>query len=534
MPNPAPLAALRTQNADLAARLGSLTTAHDELSTAHETLKADYAALRHQLDWFRRQLFGRRSEKHLPFDLTEQASLFEALGVEPVAEPVAVEEISYRRRKKQRGDAASQTGLRFDESVPVTTIEVRDLAVEAIPEAERERIGEKVTHRLAQRPASYEVLRYVRPVVKRRDTGEVVTARMPGNVLERTSGDVSLLAGMLVDKYNYHLPLHRQHQRMGDAGIAVSRSSLTNWTGQAIDLLRPVMEAQSAHVLTSRVLAMDETPVKAGRTGPGKMRQGYFWPVYGEDDEIVFHYAPTREHRHVEAFLGGFRGTLLSDGYEAYASYARRHGAVHAQCWSHCRRLYEQAKESDPQAGASALALIGGLYSIERDIRRARVEGTAKRAIRESQSAPIAKEFFAWCRKQCERADLLPRSPLAKALRYTLDREEGLSVFLADPCVAIDTNHLERGLRRIPTGRRNWLFAWTELGAERIGVIQSLLATCRLHDVDPYTYLVDVLQRVGEHPAARAVELTPRVWKTLFADDPLRSDLDRARDPPTR
>lgn len=105
---------------------------------------------------------------------------------------------------------------------------------------------------------------------------------------------------------------------------------------------------------------------------------------------------------------------------------------------------------------------------------------------------------------------------------------------LADPCVAIDTNHLERGLRRIPTGRRNWLFAWTELGAERIGVIQSLLATCHLHGVNPYTYLVDVLQRVGEHSSARAAELTPRVWKTPFADDPLRSDLDRARAPPTR
>ena len=268
--------------------------------------------------------------------------------------------------------------------------------------------SEKVTHRLAQRPASYEVLKYVRPVVKRRDSGELVTARMPSNVLERTSADVSLLAGMLVDKFSYHLPLHRQHRRMDDAGIAVSRSSLTNWTGRAIDLLKPVMDAQSAHVLESCVLAMDETPVKAGRVEPGKMRQAYFWPVYGEADEIVFHYAPTREHRHVEAFLGDFDGTLLSDGYEAYGAYAKRHGAVHALCRAHCRRVFEQAKESEPETAAAALALIGGLYGIERDIRRARVEGAAKRAIRESQSAPIAREFFTWCRQQCGRVDLPP------------------------------------------------------------------------------------------------------------------------------
>ena len=529
MPNAAGIAELRRENAELAAAVTSL---EGQLAALRETA----ASLKDQVDWFKRQLFGRRSEKRVGFDLAEQASLFESPGAGDVPAPeVPVEEISYRRRRrKNRAGAVNESGLRFDDTVPVTTIEVKDPAVEAIPEAGRERIGEKVTHRLAQRPASYEVLKYVRPVVKRLDTGELLTARMPANVLERAAADVSLLAGMLVDKFGYHLPLHRQHRRMDDAGIAVSRSSLTNWTGRAIDLLKPVMEAQSAHVLGSRVLAMDETPVKAGRIEPGRMRQAYFWPVYGEDDEIVFHYAPTREHRHVEAFLGDFRGTLLSDGYEAYASYAKRRGAVHAQCWSHCRRMFERAKESEPEAVASALALIGGLYSVERDMRRARLEGAAKRAVRESQSAPIASEFFSWCRKQCGRGDLLPKSPLAKALRYALDREDGLSVFLRDPCVAIDTNHLERGLRPVPTGRRNWLFAWTELGAERIGVVQSLLATCRLHGVDPYTYLVDILQRVGEHPASRVVELTPRVWKTLFADDPLGSDLDRGRDPPMR
>ena len=230
----------------------------------------------------------------------------------------------------------NDSGLRFDESVPVTTIEVKDAAVEAIPESERVAVGEKVVCKLAQERASYRVLRYVLPVVKRRDTGELVSARAPANVLERTAADVSLLAGMLVDKFRHHLPLHRQHRRMADAGIVVSRSSLTNWAGRAADLLAPVAAAQTAHVLESRVLAMDETPIKAGLKEPGRMRQGYFWPIHGEDDEIVFPYAPTREHKHVEAFLGEFRGTLVSDGYEAYARYAaKRAGVRHAQCWAY-------------------------------------------------------------------------------------------------------------------------------------------------------------------------------------------------------
>ena len=151
---------------------------------------------------------------------------------------------------------------------------MKDPAVEAIPETERVVVGEKVTHRLAQRPAIYEVLRHVRPVVKRRDTGEMASARAPANVLERTAADVGLLAGMLVDKFRHHLPLHRRHRRMADAGIASSRASLTNWTGRAIDLLGPVAAAQTAHVLESRVLAMDETPVKAGVKEPGRMRRG--------------------------------------------------------------------------------------------------------------------------------------------------------------------------------------------------------------------------------------------------------------------
>ena len=140
--------------------------------------------------------------------------------------------------------------------------------------------------------------------------------------------------------------------------------------------------------------------------------------------------------------------------------------------------------------------------------------------------------FFAWCTRQRQRLDLLPSNPFAQALQYAAEREAGLRVLLDDPDVSVDTNDLEISLRPIPTGRRNWLFAWTELGSRRIGVIQSLPVTCQLQGVDPYPYLLDVLQRVGQHPATGVMELTPRAWKTLVADRPLRSDLDRSRDPP--
>ena len=135
------------------------------------------------------------------------------------------------------------------------------------------------------------------------------------------------------------------------------------------------------------------------------------------------------------------------------------------------------------------------------------------------------RAFFGWVFEQRKRLDLLSSDPFAKALVYAAEREASLKIFLGDPDVPIDTNHLERALRVIPMGRRNWLFNWTELGAQHVGVIQSLLVTCRLHGVDPYAYLVDVLQRVSLHPTRDVEELTPRRWKVLFASNPLKSDL---------
>jgi len=122
--------------------------------------------------------------------------------------------------------------------------------------------------------------------------------------------------------------------------------------------------------------------------------------------------------------------------------------------------------------------------------------------------------------------ELYPQNPLAKAVAYALEREAGLRIYLGDPDVPIDTNHLERALRPIPMGRKNWLFNWTEVGARYVGVIQGLIVTCRLHDINPYTYLIDVLQRISNHPAYRVEELTPRLWKDTFAHQPLRSDAD--------
>lgn len=493
-------------------------------------LRDEVEKLRQRIAWFEKQLFGRRSERRI----IEHAQQLNLLG-EATHTPPAIEDkltITYQRgtAKKQRAeDCVTDSGLRFNEGVPVEVIHVTPPELSGAEADQHQIIDTQVTHKLAQRPASYVVLRYEIPVLKHKDQPTLITPSMPDAVLDNSLADVSVLAGLLVDKFLYHLPLYRQHQRLAHTGITLSRATLTNWVKRTIELLRPVVEAQLRHILLSKTLAMDETGIKAGRAGPGKLKQGYFWPVYGEDDEVVFTYAEGRGRRHIEQILSTqFQGTLLSDGYAAYARYvAKTQGITHAQCWVHTRRYFVEAQQSDPPAVAQILELIGELYRIEAQIQQHNLHGDKKQRYRTEHSKPIVDQIFEWSGQQCRRHELTPQHPLTKALNYLRHREPELRVFLEDPDVPLDTNHLERQIRPIPLGRKNWLFCWTELGAEHVGLVQSLISTCKLHGVNVHTYLTDVLQRISVHPASRIEELTPRLWKENFADNPMRSVLDR-------
>ena len=508
------------------------------LAEENALLREQVQTLQRQLDWFKKQLFGPKSEKQA-FDLPGQNSLFQE-GDAPVPENPPEEKKrtvkAYQRGtgKKQRDDdCLNDTGLRFTADVPVEVIEHLPPELTG-PEADQyEVIGSKTTYRLAQRASSYVVLKCERPVFRRKGTEKLITTPAPFNVLDNSLADVSLLAGLLVDKFQFHLPLYRQHQRIQQAGITVSRSTLTNLVKRAIDLLRPIVDAQTDNVLRSRVLAMDETPIKAGHQGraspqKGKMKSGWFWPLYGDADEVVFTYSNSRGRAHIEEVLSeSFSGTLISDGYAAYARYAAaQENVTHAQCWVHSRRYFIEAQKDHPEIVTDALQQIATVYRNEEAIKTQGLTGEKKRQYRLDHSKPVVSDFFQWCRDQLAQGGLVPSDSLTKALNYVLSREASLTVFLEDPDVQPDTNHLERALRPIPMGKKNWMFCWTELGAEHLGIIQSLISTCKLHDITPYTYLVDVLQRISQHPAREVSDLTPRLWKPRFADNPLRALID--------
>jgi len=537
--------------AEIDQKSGDYKAAYDRISSENQSLKGELGELKRQLEWFKKQLFGEKSEKRviLPEGI-EQTSLFDPQSAPDTPEDQRPrQQVSYSRRKgkKDREESVTDSGLRFDETVPVERIEIPSPEFNGENADQYEVIGEKRLHRLAQRPGSYVILEYTTPVVKPKVfEGEIdiITAPFPAAVFEGTIADVSLLAGMLVDKFIYHLPLYRQHQRMAQEGIKLSRATLTNWFHRTIPLLVPIYNAQLSNILLSRVLAMDETPIKAGRKSKGKMQKAWYWPIYGEQDEIAFTFSTSRSSDHIKEVLKRFEGTLLSDGYAGYDRYAKQINKnqsepkiIQAQCWAHTRRYFVKAEDAEPEAVAEALEQIGLLYKYEKEIRKLKEQEEKRKQkdpdalrtrilkIRSEKSNPVVESFFEWCYQQRQRTDLIHSNPLSKALAYAQNHQQQLKTYLSDPDVPIDTNHLERALRVIPMGRKNWLFNWTEVGAEYVGVIQSLLTTCRLHNINPYTYLTDVLQRVAQHPASQVEELTPRLWKEKFADNPLQSDL---------
>jgi len=414
--------------------------------------------------------------------------------------------------------------------VPTNVIDIQAPELQGDNANDYEIIGYKETNRLAQQPGSYTVLIYRRPVVRHKSEQTVKTVAAPSNVLDGCYADVSLIAGLMVDKGVYHLPLYRQHQRMIDSGIHISRATLINWMQKGIELLRPIYQANLQSIINSKTLAMDEVPIKAGRKSKGKMKQTYFWPMYGDKDEIAFTWSNSRGFLHAQNQLEGFAGTLLTDGYAAYSKTVtklneKEDTITHATCWVHARRYFDKALLIEPIAATDAIEQIALLYKIEKHIKNNISEGADALAYRQKHSEPIVTAFFNWIYEQRQRTDLTPKNQLSKALNYVAERQIELKVFLSNPAIAMDTNHLERALRVIPMGRKNYLFCWSELGAEQLGILQSLLVTCRLQEINPYYYLVDVLQRVSMHPALKVDELTPRIWKEKFGDDFLTSDL---------
>lgn len=490
------------------------TASRETLETVCVEQKAEIANLKARVAWFERQVFGQKTERLLPQDPC-QSTLFDVPETPP-AEPTSVK--SYERSaRKNPSNTGIENGVRFDESVPVDEVIVYPEEVKGLAAGAFEVIGEKVTERLVQIPTQYRVKRTIRKTIKLKEQHTLHTAPAPASVIERSFADVSFLAGMVTDKFQYHLPLYRQHQRLTAAGVHVSRGHLTTLTHRTLELLEPIYYAILSAITTSEFVSMDETPIKAGRREKGQMKTAYFWPVFAQDD-VAFVYSSSRGHKVVAEVLAKGCKKLLSDGYSAYERYAEsRQELVHAQCWAHVRRKFFDAKEHSAPECENVLRCIRLLFEIEQSAQDAEPETIL--SIRREHSLGVVNELFTYFDKLWFEQMVDKVSLLGKAVAYARKREQALRQFLHHPDIPLSNNHVERAIRPVALGRKNWMFCWSEVGAKYAAIAFTLIECCKLHEVDPWRYLIDVLQRIDSHPARNVHQLTPNHWKAMVDAD---------------
>jgi transposase len=380
------------------------------------------------------------------------------------------------------------------------------------------RIGEDIGERLDIVPAQFRVLVVRRPKYACRSCESVVVqAPAPNRLIEGGLPTETTVAHVhvLVAKYADHLPLYRQAQIYARQGINLDRSTLADWVGRAAFVLQPVHERLLAALKASSKLFADETTAPVLDPGRGRTKIGQLW-AYARDDRpwgstgppgVAYVYAPDRTAKQPITHLAGFSGVLQVDGYGGYRALAERNDVQLAFCWSHVRRRYYELAAAGPAPIATeALQRIASLYAIEKEIRGLSAEHRC--AVRQERSRPILDELEPWLRAKL--ALISRKTKLAQAIRYALSRWDGLTRFVDDGRIEIDSNVVERSIRPIALNRKNALFAGSDGGAEHWAVIASLIETCKLNSVDPHAYLSDTLTKiVNGHPNSRIDELLP-------------------------
>jgi transposase len=374
-------------------------------------------------------------------------------------------------------------------------------------------LGEDVTEVLDYVPASFRVIRHVRPKMSCRSCESIAQAPVPSLPIQRGLPTPALLAHVLVAKYADHQPLYRQVEIYARAGVELDRSTLADWVGQSARLVRPLVDAVGAHVMAADRVHADDTTVPVLDPGRGTTKTGRLW-CYVRDDRpfggtappaVRYHYSPDRKGEHPRSHLTGFRGILQADGYAGYAALYQQ-GVTEAACMAHCRRpFFELHASSGSPLALEALQRIAALYAIEDTIRGKPPD--IRLAVRQAQSAPLFTDLRTWLEQTLTR--ISGKSELAGAIRYMLSRWNALTLVLRDGRACIDNNAAERAMRPIPLGRKNWLHAGSDAGGERAAAIFSLTETAKLNQLDPEDYLRQVLERIAEHPVNRVHELLP-------------------------
>jgi transposase len=381
-------------------------------------------------------------------------------------------------------------------------------------------IGHDEAEILEYIPASFVVIKTIRPRVACKICDTIVQAEVPGSTIDKGKAGPGLLAHILVQKYCNHLPFYRQSQMYAREDVELSRSTMASWAGQCARLLRPLIEVLRTEIFASSKLHADDTPIKVLAPGAGKTKTGRIWTYVRDNrasgDEtppaVCYFYSPDRKGIRPVEHLKNFSGVLQADAYAGYDK-IYEHAAdalakvLEAACWAHTRRkFYEITVASDNASIAfESIARIAEIYVIEEEIKG--LSPDQRQQIRQIRAKPIVLQLFADWRKFY--TDLPKKSATAMAINYALKNEVALCRYLGDGQIEIDNNVAERALRAIALGRKNWLFAGSDVGGETAAAIYSLIETAKLNDINPQAYLRTVLAHIQDHNSQKLHELLP-------------------------
>jgi transposase len=376
-------------------------------------------------------------------------------------------------------------------------------------------IGEESSERYEYIPAQLTVIEDV--CKKYACACTVKTATKPPQPIEKSTAGASLLAQVIVAKMTDHLPLHRQEKIFQRHGVDISRKTMGGWLAQCADLLQPLYATAKEVLFQSKVIGTDDTSVKVLDVKLPFARVGRIWPYCGDKDHpvILYDYTASRERAGPEQFLEGYRGHLQADAYGGYDAFFKdpARGLIEVGCWAHARRYFHKGLDSDQARMGPALLLIAQLYQVEKQARSLPAEDRLR--LRQLESQPILDKLQGYL-KEIE-AEVLPKSPAGRAVRYTLKNWTALSRYCQDGDLEIDNNATERAIRGVAVGRNNWVFFGSDEGGKTAAVLRSFVASCQRVGVDPFAWLKDILSRIADHPITRLGELLPHNWAPVQA-----------------
>ena len=385
-----------------------------------------------------------------------------------------------------------------------------------------EKIGEDVSEVLEYVPASYRVIRHIRPKLSCTCCDRMAQAPAPSRPIARSSFGPGLMSHVIISKYMDHLPIYRQCQQALREGVELSESTLGDVVGGVHQLLRPLMEALQRYVFTARKLHADDTPINVLAPGNGKTKQGRLW-VYTRDDRpagditapaVWFKYSPDRKGIHPQTHLKGYQGILQADAYPGYNALFETGRVIEAACWAHARRKFYDIHEMSPTPiSTHVLKTIGELYQIEAGIRGSPPE--RRREVRQELAKPIVEALHLWLKEQL--STVSRKSLTADAIGYAMNQWEALCRYLDNGLIEMDNNAAERALRTVALGRKNYLFLGSDAGGERAATMYSLLGTVKLNGINPEKYLRHVLSVIADYPVNKVSELLP--WNVTIPED---------------